>query len=120
MIEELSKWSALVCSPCLTAIHRVECLVEKQAHCPGGVYPWRTILVEGRIVPKQGYEVHNDEAEAGESDLEGNEQKSSRGSIGSTKFGLGGKSGQQRGCKSWEDCATHAIDIGKHLIATFV
>ena len=55
-------------SPRLGAVYRVEGLVEEEAQSPGCVDPGWHVLVEGRVVPEEGEEVDDDEAEAGEGD----------------------------------------------------
>jgi hypothetical protein len=78
VIKKLSQRSTLVCSTRLSAIYRIEGLVEEEPYRPRCVYPWWAIGVECWIVPKKGQEIYDDKAEAGKSDLEGGEQISSR------------------------------------------
>lgn len=54
--------------PRLCTIYCIECLVEEQANRPGCVNPAWHILVESRVVPKQGQEVDYNKAEAGQCD----------------------------------------------------
>lgn len=69
MVEELAQRSTLVCPACLTAIDRIECLVQKQPDRPAGIYPCRTILVQRGCVPEHGKEVRDDKAKSRECDL---------------------------------------------------
>lgn len=78
MVKKLPKRPTLVCSSRLRAVHGIERLVEKEADCPTCIYPWRAILVKGRVVPEKGQEIDNHKAEAGESDLAGCKRKTRR------------------------------------------
>lgn len=53
----------------LCTINCVKGLVQEKSNGPRGVHPGGHILIEGWVVPKQGQEVDNDEAEAGQGDL---------------------------------------------------
>lgn len=53
----------------LCTIYCVKGLVEEESNGPSGVHPWRHILIESWIVPKQGQKVDDDEAEARQCDL---------------------------------------------------
>lgn len=52
----------------LRAINSIESLVQEQANRPTGINPRRTILIQGRIVPKQRQDVDHDEGEADQGD----------------------------------------------------
>lgn len=69
MIEKLAQGTALVCSSSLRAVHRVEGLVEEETNSPAQVHPRRTVRVKSWVVPQQGEDVDDHEAEASQSDL---------------------------------------------------
>lgn len=69
MIKQLSERSALVRPSRLTAIHRVESLVEEETDCPGEVYPWWTVGIKSGIIPEESEKIGDNKAEAGECDL---------------------------------------------------
>lgn len=69
MVEELTERSTLMCSACLASVHSVKGLVQEQTNSPASIHPWRTVLVEGRCVPKHCEEVCNNEAEPGKGNL---------------------------------------------------
>lgn len=66
MVKKLSKGSALMCSACLSAVDRVEGLIEEEPKCPACIHPWWAVCVKGRVVPEERQEIDDYEAEAGE------------------------------------------------------
>jgi hypothetical protein len=81
VVEQLAKWTALLCPSCLCSIYCIEGLVKEQANCPGQVNPWRTVLIKCRVVVDECYDVNNDEAETAQGDLAGNLAASSVNSL---------------------------------------
>ena len=68
MIEQLPQRPALMRSPSLRPIHSIKSLIQKEPNGPRSVHPSWHILIERRVVPEEGQEIHDDEAEAGERD----------------------------------------------------
>lgn len=66
MVKQLAKWSTLMRSPRLAAVHSIECLIKEQTDRPGKVYPGWTVLVECRVIIKEREEVNDDESETAE------------------------------------------------------
>ena len=69
VIKKFPQWATLVCSARLSAIHRIECLVQEKAKSPRRINPGRTVFIKSRVVPKEGQKVHNHKAETSEGDL---------------------------------------------------
>jgi hypothetical protein len=69
MIEKLSQRSTLVCSAGLSAIYRVEGLIEEETNSPTCVYPRWTIRIKRWVIPQESQKVDNHKAEASEGDL---------------------------------------------------
>jgi hypothetical protein len=117
----------------LTSVYSIKCLIQKQANGPACIDPWRTILVQGWIVPEQCEEVDDDEAKSSQCDLRiaRSVLVSSRSGIKVSRGGLvekrviiqdsacSGKS-SQHDCPVVLGICTYAMLIGNILMTTFV
>ncbi len=107
----------------LGAIDGIEGLVQEKSDGKGEVDPWRHVLVHGGIIPQHGEKIDNDEAKARQGDL-GSSLKI-RGVTGATEpartHGIGPVAVSFYGDQiTSKEASTHAIDMGKHLMATLV
>lgn len=108
----------MFCSSRLCSVDCVKCLIEEEPYRPGEVHPWGAILVKGRVVVEESEEVYDHEAETAEGDLWlrlGNVR-----AVGSIyAYSIRSVHGVSRGTRTDVD-RTHAMDMGKNLIATLV
>lgn len=118
MVKQFAQWTALTRPAGLSPVHRVESLVEEQANGPGQVNPRGAVGIEVWIVPQHREDIGNHEAKAGEGDLCIQSARScEKGNGGAYKIGPGQLLAPP--FIPWNRC-THAMDMGKNLIATLV
>ena len=102
----------------LCSVYGVKCLVEEEANRPGQVNPWRAIGIESWIVPQHGQNIGYYKTKSSERNL-AIKLVDHRGDL-RTQYAYHIRPASVSVLRCHSKGGTHAMDIGKNLMTTFV